>query len=400
MLLQIYIVLEERNYSDEALANDKNLRLSVSKLSKENNAFSYISKAIKRTSFPRNRKKLKDILERKAWDKKFVRIFLRKNEKAFVFLQQALDCKEAALALRTSIPASPYYKLGQLKRLMNLLEVKILYALRQKDHERAWKMAMDLMRFGALLANAKNYMRHLLSYIAFEKSYKTIRILSTQGNFSPEFLKSAILQLENYEKLYLQGYKNAIRAEYLAICGTIDLIASGKANFLDFKKIMPQTQYSFKPKATKNLFINTLSKYLKERQSSYKNQKCIDVKLEKELQTIAKNVFFFLTPNGIGRTFYKVYITDFRPLIDLKLYHLSLHISTKTLLAIKCYQQDTGKLPTHIKELTPLYLKQIPRDPYDGSVLEYSFQKKTIYLKAAKYFDEERYKKLNIKIGF
>jgi len=41
-------------------------------------------------------------------------------------------------------------------------------------------------------------------------------------------------------------------------------------------------------------------------------------------------------------------------------------------LAIRAYQLETGQPPKNLAELSPVYLKAIPRDPFTGTNLAYT----------------------------
>ena len=51
----------------------------------------------------------------------------------------------------------------------------------------------------------------------------------------------------------------------------------------------------------------------------------------------------------------------------------------QVLIALKCFQDDYGYLPDALSELVPEYLKEVPRDPFDGSPLRYSEEKRIVY---------------------
>ncbi len=54
---------------------------------------------------------------------------------------------------------------------------------------------------------------------------------------------------------------------------------------------------------------------------------------------------------------------------DLRyLAHLDL---ARTALAVERYRLTTGRVPEHLEELVPQYLKQVPLDPFDGKPLRY-----------------------------
>lgn len=89
----------------------------------------------------------------------------------------------------------------------------------------------------------------------------------------------------------------------------------------------------------------------------------------------------FLSDNGIGNFLVKssmlLYGAD-----EFKSYVPMGYLNKNTiplLMALRCYQTDTGQLPSSLETLIPNYLKSIPLDPYSGSPMLYSKQNKRIW---------------------
>jgi hypothetical protein len=53
--------------------------------------------------------------------------------------------------------------------------------------------------------------------------------------------------------------------------------------------------------------------------------------------------------------------------------------ATETILALKAYKMEKGKLPSNLSDLVPTYLSQMPIDPFDGKPLRYSREKMIVY---------------------
>jgi hypothetical protein len=53
--------------------------------------------------------------------------------------------------------------------------------------------------------------------------------------------------------------------------------------------------------------------------------------------------------------------------------------AARTSLALRRYQLVHGELPAKLDELVPRFLKEVPKDPYDGRPLRYSKEKKSVW---------------------
>ncbi|MFT5694951.1 MAG: hypothetical protein ACI9QQ_000926, partial [Myxococcota bacterium] len=53
--------------------------------------------------------------------------------------------------------------------------------------------------------------------------------------------------------------------------------------------------------------------------------------------------------------------------------------ATQTLIALKAFQQDLGRLPEHLGDLVPNYLEAIPTDTFGGDPIQYSRAEKMLY---------------------
>jgi hypothetical protein len=51
----------------------------------------------------------------------------------------------------------------------------------------------------------------------------------------------------------------------------------------------------------------------------------------------------------------------------------------RILYAVKRFKTDHGDLPGTLAELVPVYLDQVPQDPFDGKELRYSREKRLVY---------------------
>jgi hypothetical protein len=53
--------------------------------------------------------------------------------------------------------------------------------------------------------------------------------------------------------------------------------------------------------------------------------------------------------------------------------------ATRTLFALRAFQQNEGELPERLNELVPDYLDAVPTDAFEGAPIQYSRVRRLIY---------------------
>jgi hypothetical protein len=86
-----------------------------------------------------------------------------------------------------------------------------------------------------------------------------------------------------------------------------------------------------------------------------------------------------LAGNLFGDALSSVYVLTFQITLALKCNTNVDIAATRTLLAMKAYKLDKGRLPETLEQLVPDYLDAVPIDDFDGKPIRYNAAKKIIY---------------------
>ncbi|MDO8663907.1 MAG: hypothetical protein Q7K28_03715, partial [Candidatus Wildermuthbacteria bacterium] len=86
-----------------------------------------------------------------------------------------------------------------------------------------------------------------------------------------------------------------------------------------------------------------------------------------------------ITENLIGKIIYEGMLTDRTGIFFRKYKDDFSMLGTQTLIALKIYTMENGKLPNSLTDLVPKYISEIPEDAFDGNPLRFSSTKKIIY---------------------
>jgi hypothetical protein len=205
---------------------------------------------------------------------------------------------------------------------------------------------------------------------------------------SSEVLKNYITELNQF-KVNEEGLIKAVKMEYISFTNTkskIDAAFAGKASKQKLEKLgMRKTSfeiraatglnYLYKPNQTQRMFAEYYRNFVDNA-----NKNCGEMKLL-EVKSLApySKIRMLFTENVVGKIFHDIVGAGFSGLFDKKCLEDFSIIGTQSLIAIKAYQIENGKIPPSLNELVPEYFPEVPKDPFDGKLIKYSSEKKIIY---------------------
>jgi hypothetical protein len=312
-----------------------------------------------------------------------------------------------ALALWKRCLAAPHYQMPQPERytynnqlpccwphlaLANVVSIRSRDRARRGDHEGALGDALKLVRFGQQVETGKGCLVEYLVGLTLKgmgdflmrEQVKTCTLPSAR-------LRHYAAELARYPCVG-QGLAHAWRVEYACQVSAIEDICSGEASLADLKTIGaagpkrgppgPAVRLLwrglrvpiFKPNRTRRLFAETMRKMVEDAPKSYKEIRHIDTD-EQEFRPLLA----VLRGNVIGDDLYRMLITGVRGAHKFKCVANVELAATRTLLAMKAYKLDKGRLPETLEQLVPDYLDAVPIDDFDGKPLRYNAAKKIIY---------------------
>jgi hypothetical protein len=185
-----------------------------------------------------------------------------------------------------------------------------------------------------------------------------------------------------------------IKAEYLTMLSAIDNLAKRTPDPLrqnqdslgqkgidsGYTKYMLRINYFFMPNKTRMMFENKFKDEIATISKPCYNWVENDYKLEIEIYLSVSDPRGFLTENYLGRLIYKLAGTHFANSLHEKNCNQKLLKNATILsLAAKSYYNDGHEFFNSLDELVPIYIENIPEDPYGNSAMNFSLTNKNIY---------------------
>jgi hypothetical protein len=324
------------------------------------------------------------------WDQPIADEVLKRNAEAHALWERGL----AAPCYQTPQPVRYSYNLQipwcySYLALANVVSVRSRDRARRGDHEGAFDDALNLVRFGQQVESGKGGLIEYLVGLTLKgmgdslmrEQVKTCTLPSSR-------LRHYAAELTRY-RCVAQGLADAWRVEYACQISMIEDVASGDMDFRGIGPAEPKRQALglaqrllwragrwpfFKPNRTRRMFAETMRKMVEDAPKPYNEIRHIDSD-ERALNP----VMAVLRGNAIGEMIYRLLMPAVRGVHKVKCQTNVELAATRTLLAVKAYKLDKGRLPETLDQLVPEYLDAVPIDDFDGKPLRYSAAKKIIY---------------------
>ena len=323
------------------------------------------------------------------WDQPIVDEFLKRNAEALALWERGL--------------AAPHYQTPLEGRYSYLMEIPWCYShlslanvvsvrghdrARRGDHEGAFDDALRLARFGQQIETGKGCLVEYMVGLTFKEMGESLMREQVKTCTLPSSrLRHYAAELARYPCVG-QGLVDAWRVEYACQVSAIEEMASGDMDFTGIGSAEPKRHLGpaerllwragrspfFKPNRTRRMFAETMRKMVEDAPKRYNEIRHIDSD-ERPLNP----VMAVLRGNAIGEMIYRLLMPALRGVHHLKCQTNVQVAATRTLLAMKAYKLDKGRLPETLEQLVPEYLDAVPIDDFDGMPLRYNAAKKIIY---------------------
>ncbi len=321
-----------------------------------------------------------------VWDQKLVDQVLNDNKEVFSLFDQASNKSHFQIP-SVADPVNIKFD-GVVPPMINwrdagkLQSIKVMDLARKGKYDQALIEAVKINKVGHQIISGQNGLVGLLVGIAVkDQGSNTILKILSDGNYKNESLSDAGRDLSDISD-NLEGYKNALRFEYMVANSVIDKIKESLEESIkeDYPKYYRYSKfgYYFKINQTKNLFTDFYSVPI-----STIGSKCnVDskflgqVKSDIEKYNNWKVVFY---ENAIGRMISSILLRSVNTVVNKQCQTDLLSDVAIIEIALKAYQNDNKKLPQKLDELVPKYLESIPEDPFDHKPIRYSAEKKILY---------------------
>ena len=324
---------------------------------------------------------------------------------------EVLKRNAEALALWERGLAAPHYLTPQPERytyndllpccwphlaLTQVVSIRSRDRARRGDHEGAFEDALKLTRFGHQIETGRgSLVEHLVSLTIKEMGASLMREQVAACDLPSARLRHYAAELARYPCVG-QGLADVWRVEYACQANIIDDLYSGRISWDDLVVVgvraYPESlkdrierftnhllwhlalAVSYRPNRTRRAFAETMRKMVEDAPKPYNEVRQIDFE-----QGVHSPVKAVLRGNAIGEKFCRLMMPALCGVHEHKCRTNVELAVTRTLLAMKAYKLDKGRLPETLEQLVPDYLDAVPIDDFDGKPLRYNAAKKIIY---------------------
>jgi hypothetical protein len=375
--------------------NDSDLWLSKIEIPKEENAFYPLSQASEKINLPKEKSELfAKMVEGEKWDSEFAEALIKNNEEVFSYFEKALELPyfqipewqdPKTIGYETIIPSM----LG-FRNIAKLNSIKANYLLTQGKEKEALDLIVKTIKMGQIIEESPRpiLISYLVGMAIKETGLQRLRIMIPNLTLSSEALRDYVAELEQF-KANEEGLIKAMKMEYISLTNTkskIDAVFVGELPKEELEKLgmekipfeinaTTKLNYLYKPNQTQRIFAEYYRNFINNADKDCNEMKLVEIK---PLAPYSKIKMLF-TENVIGKILHDIVAGSFSDLFDKKCLEDFSVIGTQSLMAIKAYQTETGKIPSSLGELVPEYFSEVPRDPFDGKLIKYSPEKKIIY---------------------
>jgi hypothetical protein len=405
---------------DIAPINDSDLRLTKVFIAPEENAFYDLKKAteklhteqlnISSPQYQYYKDLYEAMLKGERLNTREAREWIEKNEEALKYIDMALTRPHYQLPYIADpsriTPSTLYRQLTAIRELVRWCVIKGNYLTVQGKGKEALSWYLKALRLGQIVEDSPRpagLMQYLVGRATKEIALNGIRNAMDKIKLSADELESFANTLKRFED-NTEALRKALQMEYMVVANYLDLHTKNPQKYplISFqgeeeRKCCSERmllKWSFLPNETKKLFHDRFLHMMENAGKLYKDVDFRSIKGEESEGEVGRSCSLFLcgfqdfykdiikpifTRNWLGKDSSReeLLFTDIafeQPCLE----KFSLR-ATETILALKAYKLEKGKLPSNLSDLVPAYLSQIPIDPFDGKPLRYSGEKMIVY---------------------
>jgi hypothetical protein len=384
---------------DEPPTDDRDLWLSKIEIPKEENAFYPLTQAGEKIYLPKEKFELfRKMVEGEKWDSEFAEELIKNNEEVFRYFEKAIELPyfqipefqdPKTIGHETIIPG-----MSGLRNMAKLNSVKASYLLTQGKEKEALDLIVKTIKMGQIIEDSPRpvLISYLVGMAIKETGLQRLRMMIPNLTLSSEILKNYVAELDQF-KANEEGLIRAMKMEYIIstdIKSKIDAAFVGELSGEELEKLgtketsfeikaATKLNYLYKPNQTQRIFAEYYRNFVDNVNKDCNEIKWLEIKHLAPYSKI-KIIKMLFTENVVGKILHDdIVAVSFSGFFDKKCLEDFSVIGTQSLIAIRAYQIDTGKIPSYLDELVPKYFSEVPRDPFDGKLIKYSPEKKIIY---------------------
>ncbi len=369
----------------------EDLRVERPEMPDEDNGWTYFRQAAEAFEEPQDTyysQRLWQVHEGSTWDEPVVRKLLERNEEAFALLEKGLQCRTAVMPRQIGFDFDTTY-LAEMRALALAVCLRARHRHRKGRDADAMEDAMNVIRFGHMVANGRGLLIHYLVGTAVEAiGCATVWDILPEADVNPDRLKSYVGELGRY-RITRTGLADAYRADYEHMARGIEDLAAGKITTEEgpVAKALPKREFwskgigaiLFQVNRTKRMLARTTRICIDNAPRIFAERDYSGLPREPEPVTVSGILRLVLSRNPVGRIMVSMIPPALKRAHAEKCAQEWIVSGTRVLMALKAYKTENGTLPASLDELVPEYIDAVPRDPYDGRPLRYSGDNRIIY---------------------
>lgn len=338
----------------------------------EDNGYVYFERTVDSFDWPEDDRQTDSILFKGQWDEEYVTGLLSRNAQTLARVRQGLACREYQPREEPKLeaPKLPYMWLPRIAKLMALETVREKRAGRVRS---AWESCLDRCRLFSLSAICpRGVVEYAVSSTALCRALDEINQLLVESAAQEKELVRLSEALDNVGSLD-QGMVRAIKEESQLIAEVIDSPGSGRARRSLF------SGYVFQPNRTKRMCAEFFRAGIQVASQPYAQVRVSE--FEALPQSEIQRRLLCLRRNGAGRILVGSIVsanTIMGPVRARCLARSRLD-GLRLVVACRLYEIRYGRLPETLDALVPEFLREVPRDPFDGKPFRYLPEKAVVY---------------------
>ncbi len=313
----------------------------------------------------------------KEWDAGFAADLLNRNREAL----KGLDACMARPHLQPPEVKGPETPLAYLHKWHILAQLALVRAMeldRDGEHAHAFEQAMVVVEFGHKIEGCGASEVHYVVGMAAKKSgLACVRRMLPKTTLSSGRLTGFARRLGALGADEA-GLRDAFRADYAVYTEVIQRTAAGEGPYAppyelgedDWRGYKFELGTTFKPNATRHMLAAYCRGQLEQVPKTW---------VQMDFGFAERVAEYMPEPYGevemdniVGRSLLALWLVRPRVTLAYKCRE-NVHVAaTRTLLALRAYKLDHGRLPERLDELTPEYLESVPQDDFNGESLQYS----------------------------
>lgn len=360
-------------YSRDVPAPDvSDLVVETIEVPNEDNAYIYFEKTVDSFDWPEDDRRVDSILVDGQWDEEYVAGLLSRNAQTLALVKRGLACREYQPREEPKLepPKLPYLWLPRIAKLMALETMREKRAGRVRN---AWESCLDRYRLFCLSAICpRGVVEYAVSSTVLCRALDEINQLLVESAPQEKELIRLSEALSNVGSLD-GGMVRAIKEEFQLISEVIDSPGFRGVGGSLF------SGYLFQPNRTRRICAQFFRAGIQVASQPYAQVRVAEFGALPQSETQRR--LLCLRRNGAGGIVVGSIVSSSAIMgpVTARCLAQSRLDGLRLVAACRLYEIRYGRLPETLEALVPEYLKEVPRDPFDGKPFRYLPERAVVY---------------------